>query len=101
MCGSGKWLIRSAGVRGKAGRAGCQRRPGVPSRARTALWLGVCHQLPVDGVGEAAAQAAHGFHRGFPGGELAPVVGVACGAVAQLDDPGDVEDVVEAAVPGA
>ena len=37
----------------------------------------------------------------LPGGELAPVVGPACGVVAELDDAGDVEDVVEAAVPGA
>ena len=93
MCGSGKWLIRRAGVRGQAGRAGYQRRPGVPSRARFFLAGSVGCELPVDGVGQAPPQAAHRFPRGFPGGALAPVVGPACGVVAQLDDPGDVKNV--------
>jgi hypothetical protein len=73
----------------------------VPSRARFFLDLGVGCELAVDGIRQAAPQAAHCFHGGFPGGELAPVVGAACSVVAELDDPGDVKDMVEAAVPGA
>jgi hypothetical protein len=72
----------------------------VSSRARPRS-AGVGPHLPEYDVGEAAFEGAHGFHRGFPGGELAPEVGASCGVVAQLDDPGDVEDMVEAAVPGA
>jgi hypothetical protein len=67
----------------------------VPSRAR--LLLGVGGQLPVDHVGQ-AAQAAHRFHGGLPLGDPAAVVGAAGGVVAELDDAGHVEHVVEAAV---
>jgi hypothetical protein len=70
----------------------------VPSRARL-LW-GVGGELPVDHIGEAPAQAAHRFHRGFPFGDAAAVVGAAGGVVAELDDASHVEHVVDAAVPG-
>ena len=38
--------------------------------------------------------------RGLAGGELASVVGAALGVVAELDDRGDVDDVVHPPVPG-
>ena len=72
----------------------------MPSRARFLPAAGVSHELAVDGVGQAAAQAAHRFHGSLAGGELAPVVGPAGGVIAELDEGGHVEHVVEAAVPG-
>jgi hypothetical protein len=98
---SGKWLIRSAGVRG-------QGRPRwmseTPRGALPGPYCFVAERLPPAAgrrrqAGGAAGSAS--LPSGLPGGEFAPVVGVACGVVAQLDDPGDVDDVVEAAVPGA
>src|SRR5439155_9585559 len=43
---------------------------------------------------------AHGFHRALARGEFAAVVGAALGVVAQLDDGHDVQDPVDAPVPG-
>src|SRR4051812_31192495 len=50
-----EWPIRSAGVQGSAGRAGCESRPWLPSRARS-LPFGVEDELAIDGVGDAALQ---------------------------------------------
>jgi hypothetical protein len=70
----------------------------VPSRAclprRWGVGGGVGDELAVDDIGQAAAQAAHGFHGGFGLLQLAPVLGTAGGVVAQLDHPGHVQDVV-------
>jgi hypothetical protein len=43
------------------------------------VFLAACvgDELPADRVGQAASQAAHRFHRRFPGGALAAVVGTA------------------------
>jgi hypothetical protein len=71
----------------------------VPSRARLE-GTGVGGQLAVDHVGQAAAQAAHGFHGGLALGDPAPVVGAAGGVVAELDDAGHVQHVIDAAVAG-
>ena len=79
-------------------------RPAVPSRARVDCFgvggAGVGEKLAVDGVGDASLEAAHGFHGGLAGGELAPVVGPAGRVVPQLHERGDVKDVVHPAVPG-
>ena len=56
---------------------------------------GVGHELAVDHVGQAAAQAAHRFHRGLGLLESAPVVGPAVGVVAELDDAGHAGHVVD------
>lgn len=61
---------------------------------------GVVDHLPVDHVGQAAFEAAHGFHRGLAGGEFAPVVAAAFGVMAELDDGHDVQHPVDAPVPG-
>src|SRR5690606_23402781 len=104
-CGSGKWLIQSAGVRDRAGRAEDESRPAVPSRARLAHLpldgLGVGEELAIDGVGDAALQAAQRLHRLLALGPLAPVVGPALGLETDLADRGDVDHVVGSAVPGA
>src|SRR6476469_8115388 len=79
-------------------------RPAVPSRARIFAWLvalGVGDELAVDDVGEPAFEAAQGLHGGLAGGALASVVGAALGVVAELDDRGDVQDVVHPSVPGS
>src|SRR6185503_5435428 len=47
-----------------------------------------------------AFEAAHRLHRGLAGGDLAPDVGAAVGVVAELDDGHDVQDAVDAPVPG-
>src|SRR5918993_1767760 len=63
-CGSGKWLIRSVGVRVRAGRAGYLRRPAVPSRTRVHAVdrsRSVGNELAIDGVGDPALEAAEGF----------------------------------------
>ena len=74
----------------------------MPSRARAACcWLGVGGQPPVDGIRQAPAQAAHRFHAGLPGGELALVVGAARSVIAQLDDACHIQHVVQPAIPGA
>ena len=72
----------------------------MSSRARPVGFCVVDHLL-VDDIGQSSFQAAHGFHRGLAGGELAPVVATAFGVVAQLDDGHDVQDPVDAPVPGA
>ena len=74
-----EWLIRSVDVRGKVDRAGFLRRPAVPSRTRLHGFglrrPGVGEELSVDGVGDPALEAPHGFHPGLARGELATVVG--------------------------
>src|SRR5690606_18474362 len=72
----------------------------VPSRARLSI-IGVGDQASVDDVGQAALEAAQGLEGCLPGGEFASVVGAAFGVVAQLDDRGDVDDVVHPSVAGA
>jgi hypothetical protein len=57
--------------------------------------------LPVDDVGQAPLEAAHGFHRGLTGGFPGVVVGASFGPVAQLDDGHDVQRPVDPAVAGA
>jgi hypothetical protein len=47
----------------------------VPSRIRSILLPCVGDELAVDDVGQAAFEAAQGFHGCFAGGELATVVG--------------------------
>jgi hypothetical protein len=61
----------------------------------------VCGELAVDDIRQAALEAPQGFHRGFAGGELAPVVGAAFGVVADLHDGHDVQHPVDPPVPGA
>ena len=56
--------------------------------------------MPVDHVGQAAFQRSDGFHRCLAFGEAAAVVGAARGVVAELDDGHDVQDPVDAPVPG-
>jgi hypothetical protein len=80
-------------------RAGLQSRSRVPSRAR----LG-CFSRLGPSVGRphwtVVVQAAHCLHRALSPRELAPVVGAALGVVAELDDRHDVQDPVDAPVPG-
>src|ERR1039458_1455163 len=57
-----------------------------------------CPPGPACSRAASAAQAAHGFHRGLAVGKAPPVVAAARGVVAQLDDPGHVEHVVDPAV---
>src|ERR687897_430113 len=83
---AGSGFALGADVRGQVGRAGCECRPAVPSRAGLiavrGMGFGVGGELPVDHVGQPPLQAAHGFHRGRAGGEFGPVVGAAVGVVA-------------------
>ncbi|WP_345488767.1 hypothetical protein [Actinoplanes octamycinicus] len=60
----------------------------------------VFDHLAVDGVGQASFQRSHGFHRGFAFGAFALVVGAAGGVEAELGDGHDVQDPVDAPVPG-
>src|SRR5680860_596137 len=102
FCGSGKWLIRSVDVRGQVDRAGFLSRPAVPSRARLIVEFlpsGVGDELSVDDVGESSFEATQGFHGGLLRVEFASVVGAAFGVVTELDDGGDVQDVVHPPVP--
>jgi hypothetical protein len=87
-----------SGVR--SGHAGLQSRPRVPTRACCLFPFLVVDDLPVDDVGQPASQAAHGFHRGLPGGFALVVVGAAFGGVAQLHDRPDVQHPVDPPVPG-
>jgi hypothetical protein len=73
----------------------------VSSRARFVWAVGVGGELSEDRIGQASFQAAQGFHRGLAGGEFPPVVGAAFGVVADLDDRHDVQDPVQAPVPGS
>ena len=72
----------------------------MSSRARL-RGAGVGHHLPEHYVGQAALEGAHGFHRGFPGGDFAVVLGAALGGVAELDYRHDVRHAVDLPVPGA
>ena len=60
---------------------------------------GVGEELAVDGVADAALEGAEGFFAGLAFGELAPEVDASVGVVGDLGDRGDVEGVVELAVP--
>lgn len=73
----------------------------MPSRARRPGGVLVTGHLPVDDVGQASFEAAHGFHRGLPAGFPGVVVGASFGLVAQLDDGHDVQCPVDPAVAGA
>ena len=61
----------------------------------------VGHELAVDDVGEPPFEGAESFHRGFAGGELAPVVGPAFGVVVQLNDRHEVQHPVDPPVAGS
>ena len=61
----------------------------------------VGQQLAVDGVGQPSFQAAQGFLAGLALGQLASVVGLSGGGVADLDDGDQVQGVVELAVAGS
>src|SRR6478672_10000446 len=80
------------------------RRPAVPSRTRLrALDLGGCgvgDELAIDGVGDPAREAPHRFEGLLALGTLASVVGPPFGVEPELGDRGDVDDVVDPAVPG-
>lgn len=65
-------------------RAGRESRPRVSSRARRQPPLGVVEELAVDGVGESAFQASHGFLMPFAGGAFALIVGASVSVVADL-----------------
>src|ERR1051326_8726626 len=91
-------LFRSVDLGVWVSRAGLQSRPHVSSRTRLARGGCVADHLPVDDVGQAAFEGAHGFHRGLALGEPAPVAGAAFGVVAELDDGHDVQDPVDAPV---
>jgi len=75
----------------------------VPSRARLLecgqAGGGVGDELAVDGVGQPAPQRAHRFHGGLGLLELAPAAGAPGGVVAELDDAGHVEHVVDRRFP--
>jgi hypothetical protein len=58
-------------------------------------------ELPVDRVGDPSLEAAHGFHAGLAGGELASVVGAAWGVEPDLGGRGDVQHVAHLPVPGS
>ena len=61
---------------------------------------GVGDEASVEDVGEPSFQGAECFHAGLAGCDFALEVGAALGVVAQLDDRGDVPDVVHSSVPG-
>jgi hypothetical protein len=73
----------------------------VSSRARFSGPVGVSDELPEDDIGESPFQAPQGFHRCLAGREFPLVVGAAFGVVADLDDGHDVQDPVQAPVPGS
>lgn len=56
-------------------------------------------ELPPDGVADASFQTTESFSGALAFGEFASVVGAAGCVVADLDDGGDVEGVVELPVP--
>src|SRR5688500_8788795 len=72
----------------------------MSSRARPD-GFGVGDHPSVDDVGESAFQGSHGFHRSLAGGEFAPVVAAAFGVAPELDHGHDVQDAVDAPVPGS
>ena len=60
--------------------------------------MGVGYEVSIDSIRDAAFQRSDGFLTGLALGDLALVVGVAFGVVAELADGGDVDGVVEFAV---
>jgi hypothetical protein len=98
--GPGTWLVRRAGVRGQAGHAGVSSRPRLPARARFASFL-VGEHAGEDDVGQPPLQGAHGHHGRHAAGPALVVIGAALGLVPQLHDRHDVQDPVDAPVPGA
>src|SRR5664279_1041926 len=73
----------------------------VPSRACRLGGDVVVEQCPVDDVGQASLQAAHGLVGGLPGGHFPVVVGPSFGAVAELNDRHHVEHRADLSVPAA
>jgi hypothetical protein len=63
--------------------------------------VAVGDEASVDDVGESALETAQCFHAGLAGGEFAQEVGAAFGVVAQLEDRGDVQNMVHSPVPGS
>ena len=94
----GEWLLRSVDCGDLVGRAGLNRRPRLPSRAPCCL---VVDEMPVDGVGQSAFQAAQGAFVAFARGEFSAVVSPASLVVALLGKRGDVQRVIESAVAGS
>jgi hypothetical protein len=78
-------------------------RSALPARASVHAGgeFSVGEQLSVEGVGDPAFEAPQRFHAGLAGRELSQEVGPSGSFMAQLDDGGDVQDVVHPAVTGA
>src|SRR5674476_761782 len=76
-----------------------QEPPPVPSRARlldrSGAFPRVGDQLAVDPIGQATFQAPQRLQGCLALGTLAPVVGASVGVVAELDDAGHVQHVVQ------
>jgi AbiJ N-terminal domain 4 len=76
-----------------------QSRPWLPSRTRCSLAVEVGAKLAVDGVADPSFQAAHRFLARLPFGLLAEVVGAAGCVVTDLAERGDMDRMVQLAVP--
>jgi hypothetical protein len=72
----------------------------LPARARFPPFL-VGQHAREDHVGQAPLEGAHGHHGRHPAGAALVVAGAALGLVPQLHDRHDVQDAVDAPVPGA
>jgi hypothetical protein len=72
----------------------------VSSRTRHRGVRRFVEHLSIDHIGQPSFEGAHGLHRRPAGGESAPVVGAAWRIAAELDDGHDVQDPVDAPVPG-
>ena len=72
----------------------------MPSRVRAFCALGVGDELFVDGIGDASLETTDGLLWLLPRSSLPAVVGAALAVQAQLGDRGDVDHVVDPAVPG-
>jgi hypothetical protein len=72
----------------------------LPARARFPPFL-VGEHAAEDDVGQPAFQRPHGHHGRQSAGSPCVVAGAAFGLVPQLDDRHDVQDPVDAPVPGA
>src|SRR5947207_4663614 len=103
-CQAREWLIRRAGDRGVSRPRWSQSRSPVALPGRQSAGLagspGVVLQAGVDGVADAALEAAERFFAGLALGQLAVEVGAAFAVlVADLGDRGHVDGVIDAPVP--